>query len=46
LAENCLRCDDLCDINTWTECAQGYVLDINDNCVKEDKEDWLIYYFI
>ena len=39
LAENCLRCDDLYDINTCTECAQGYVLDSNEECVKEDKED-------
>ena len=34
LAENCLRCDDLYDLNTCTECNEGYILDDNDKCVK------------
>ena len=34
LAENCLRCDDLYDLNTCTECYEGYILDDNDKCVK------------
>lgn len=34
LAKNCLRCDNLYDINTCTECHEGYMLDDNDECVK------------
>jgi hypothetical protein len=34
LAENCLRCDDLEDLNSCTECLEGYELDYNYECVK------------
>ena len=34
LAENCLRCDDLDDLNICTECAEGYILSTNYECVK------------
>ena len=38
LAKNCLRCDDLYDINICTKCHEGYVLDVNDECVKEEDD--------
>ena len=34
--ENCLRCDDLEYLNICTECVDGYILDYNDNCVKNN----------
>ena len=34
LAENCLRCDDLYDLDLCTECAEGYILNDDNKCVK------------
>ena len=34
LSENCLRCDDLYDLDLCTECAEGYILNDDNKCVK------------
>ena len=34
--ENCLRCDDLEYLYICTECVDGYILDYNYNCVKNN----------